>query len=698
MYINAVIRILFFLYLFIASGNIFSQTVTTSTTTQNTSTVSVTPGSTAQATPSTVVTTTTAPTVTTAPTATTTSSTASTVSTPSAAPSTTTTQQNSTVTTTSTTPTKRRIGTEMYDSVEVNLMYGTIPKKYIPFDVPFRLTGSIDTTIMEIEVSYVDVSDLSCKQCIPCSCDPVASNAKAETTKDTSKKGEEVNDEGLPKCKKICPWQRHYFNNKGTRFSIGIPALKPNREYAFFFSFKRKLLPSEKKYLISKARETIVATAFTLSSNSDNNPKSLDSYMRSAEDKLWGITKAFLSTVNKSITDNDRKNSIFSNDNDLFEECASVSVIKGKFDEQFKEISYFSSKDRPKFDDLKSVLESTKVLEILSTAEATTGVNSQLIADSKTLKSFSARSSDKSKLAEEVKIATMSVPMYTAAVKNQIQFVLLPHSWADTVSYKVYLTTAIENMDFFQRFQVGINLLLSDDRALGILQRKGVEKTDLEKMSKSLSLAQAILEGNVASLRKINRISDDINNFSRQNVFCTDDIIQFSIGVNTATSAEFVSRAEWYITGDVGLAYIAYNNLFDKGARFGDIQPFYGLNINVRPVNRQRSYNLGKKNFYWSKLFSIIVGLTYNPQANASEGRIDLFKKNSLVTGFGFHITDQVRFNVGGIWTKFTPSNPLTGTRNELSFSPFVSLSIDLDVYDWLRTAYSELFPKYEVK
>lgn len=214
-------------------------------------------------------------------------------------------------------------------------------------------------------------------------------------------------------------------------------------------------------------------------------------------------------------------------------------------------------------------------------------------------------------------------------------------------------------------------------------------------MSANASVAIALLKGPQENLQVIQSASSDINKFIRNNIFCTEEVLSFDLNVSTATSAEFVARSEWYITGDVGLGYVCYQNNASKGLKFGDFQPYYGLNFNFLPVNRQRNYSLFSKNVYWPKLLSFVVGLTFAPQANASEGRVDLFKKASMVTALGLHISDQVRINPGVMWTKFTPSNPLTGTRNELSASFFISLSIDLDVYDWLRTTYSELFPKY---
>ncbi len=168
------------------------------------------------------------------------------------------------------------------------------------------------------------------------------------------------------------------------------------------------------------------------------------------------------------------------------------------------------------------------------------------------------------------------------------------------------------------------------------------------------------------------------------------------------TTNNFMTRAEYYISADFGLAgmYFGVPGTDDWGLK--TIQPYLGVNFNLFPINRQAHYNLlgtsyrdgrytgGNFCAYWKNVFrgsSIVLGMT-----NRNVG-FDVYGNNDdvkslwdgtniiLMTGYGVRLSDYFRITVGTSWYRYRESiSPFADQQYKLAAGFYFSLSADLDV------------------
>ncbi|MEM8556403.1 MAG: hypothetical protein AAGG50_01045 [Bacteroidota bacterium] len=135
------------------------------------------------------------------------------------------------------------------------------------------------------------------------------------------------------------------------------------------------------------------------------------------------------------------------------------------------------------------------------------------------------------------------------------------------------------------------------------------------------------------------------------------------------TSGSFETRSENYISVDVGLTYLPEGE---------EALPYLGLNFYTKPVNKDaplRGWDVRKR-------FAFMVGIT----ATRLEGeRIrGIVYDRALLLGAGVRLTDFVRATVGvSVFESEDP--PPFSTQSRVSWSPFVSLSLDWDATSAFR-------------
>lgn len=121
--------------------------------------------------------------------------------------------------------------------------------------------------------------------------------------------------------------------------------------------------------------------------------------------------------------------------------------------------------------------------------------------------------------------------------------------------------------------------------------------------------------------------------------------------------------------------------------------PYIGTNIYFRPVNKDAPLT------GWEPLkrCGVTIGATVFENFGGGDDRVDpLFSKAALVLGGGCRVTEYARLGIGTLFFRENDPDPLVDDR-ELSASPYVSVSIDWDIwesFDWLRRIFSNLGTK----
>jgi len=133
-----------------------------------------------------------------------------------------------------------------------------------------------------------------------------------------------------------------------------------------------------------------------------------------------------------------------------------------------------------------------------------------------------------------------------------------------------------------------------------------------------------------------------------------------------------VKNAKLYITLDLGCAYVW---------RMDRVLPYTGVNIYFRPVNRNIPLRTYKE--FWDYLgvrTSLLLGVTLS-SVEKTDVRKGLFGNLALVLGAGFRPIPFLKINGGCMVYYSYSSNPLVSREHyHTTLSPFVSLSIDMDV------------------
>ncbi len=141
-----------------------------------------------------------------------------------------------------------------------------------------------------------------------------------------------------------------------------------------------------------------------------------------------------------------------------------------------------------------------------------------------------------------------------------------------------------------------------------------------------------------------------------------------SLSLST-TSLTFDTRTTFAITPDFGYVY------YGGQTNFNGITPYLGVQIEFRYYDKNIPFRLIANRSFWHHL-SFTTGLTLSSLKKESK-RDDFFSGKSLLAGFGYRLSNAVRFTFGGIIFYREDSNPFIDNK-KLGITPFAGISIDL--------------------
>ncbi|HXQ76701.1 MAG TPA: hypothetical protein VN797_00770 [Gemmatimonadaceae bacterium] len=140
----------------------------------------------------------------------------------------------------------------------------------------------------------------------------------------------------------------------------------------------------------------------------------------------------------------------------------------------------------------------------------------------------------------------------------------------------------------------------------------------------------------------------------------------------TSSTPDFMTRANYYISADVGFAHI-----FDPNDTF----TYAGINIYPHPVNKHVPAPLFPSRDAWSRL-SFMIGASIN-DVSEEGSYTGVLGGKALVGAIGYRLFESIRVSGGYAGIKRSNANPLI-TKQSVEIDPFVAFSIDWDVQSTL--------------
>lgn len=137
---------------------------------------------------------------------------------------------------------------------------------------------------------------------------------------------------------------------------------------------------------------------------------------------------------------------------------------------------------------------------------------------------------------------------------------------------------------------------------------------------------------------------------------------------------DFMSTNKLRIIPDFGLMGVFTG---DRVFHVSDLAPYLGFEVDFRSINKNIPMSLVYNKSVWYYL-SFSAGLTLTSLAIPNK-RTDLFGNQNIYTGLGFRLNNSLRITAGTVWFKTVNTDPLQ-TNQPLGFSPYVGLSLDLDL------------------
>jgi len=167
--------------------------------------------------------------------------------------------------------------------------------------------------------------------------------------------------------------------------------------------------------------------------------------------------------------------------------------------------------------------------------------------------------------------------------------------------------------------------------------------------------------------------------------------LERSTGVGSfSAEPDYAQRFPLYITADVGLALILFP-VDEKPRTRPDLVPYFGLNIYFIPVDKEeRLREVVRPGRNFLRRFSVMAGISLiEPRIQKDALNIEgVLGQQVLLTGVGLRPTDYIRLGAGATHFTTRSRNPLS-ERREYRAAPYVSISVDLDVFELIRTRFN---------
>lgn len=517
---------------------------------------------------------------------------------------------------------------------------GMISPEGLPFDVPFIITGMVPKEVIAVKLAYRSYKNPDKLNIDEGCCDDTVSSVK------------------------LCSWKRNMFtkDNDSGMFFIEVPPLAPNKYYKFDFTFTRLPDSSELKKFSDHFEMTMWnkwnSNYYNLLSNKDAQKSLMQEVKKSTDRYVFDYYQRKNLEIGQPEFDKHTVESIFNE--------VEFSVLMDNYKE-----NWASFQDQNRLNVMLGKLQAITQNPFLS--EALKEGPDTLFADSV-----------KTAFTGLLDLRTRN-PLFQAGIIRGITELFSEEDAA------IALDSSAENnvtvLNILRR-----NLLKSQSKFSSLrkylsahcrFNPKKFASVVKNKMESNLTLLLVQLDEIDVEFRTVITFLDRMLLMRKQAISCFQyeeyikEIVRVRVPVYLTSNADFVTRSEWYLTFDAGVAaYMMSNKTFGNNY---NVVPYFGVNFNLRPLNRQKHYSLCDFRSLCQTV-SLTLGVTATSVENDDFGVKNLFNGYTLVSGIGIRLSDYIRLSAGSIWMKKKTSYPLKDIYNLHPYG-YIALSIDLDIY-----------------
>ncbi|MCW3466264.1 hypothetical protein [Chitinophaga nivalis] len=531
----------------------------------------------------------------------------------------------------------KKIGYEYGTRIKVDLQRAGFTDYSIPFDVPFRVYGDIPKEISKVKLKIINKRD--CRKC------------KDDTIQ-------------------VADWYRDILHKaddsvaKNTFYFV-IPPLKAIRNYSFEFEMQRDATAAESEQISILMRGTIRRNVNDIY-NTATNMTDLSARLQDPKDLVMGKLSASmtqqiisyyeakditLDTGKIRTTVNTHLNTFIADS--LYPLVMQKNVRADNLEHKIEAGKNYYLQEQ---NNMKTFLTSlvTHKSELGISDELGNSITTALLTDD----------------AWEYRIYGVQQADVPDVFDKQVAATALPDYLKVSADMNQLLQEVTDQLQRIQNNPEQKAVLLNDYSQEDI----AVNTALLRKMGAHQHAIYIAMQQYIGAVNELE---------TRFNTINLDLNLRFPIQVNIPgkTTAEFVTRGDWYITADLGVAWV-----FTSPHTV--IRPYFGANFNFFPINRQANYSFIKSLVHPNKLnllksLSGVIGVTV-VSFSADEEYEDLFNNLSLITALGVRLTDGVRVSGGVMWAYRKDMNPLK-TDKSLAAMPYAGLSLDLDLKKWIE-------------
>jgi hypothetical protein len=575
-------------------------------------------------------------------------------------------------------------GMEVNTTVETSLDQGRF-RQPLPFDVPFYIQAPIDNDVEEVQGKYARRHDLTCEMALQDIPTAPSLSSFLRTSPPGGPVAAATADPQPPVRGSIVGWLGYaniFVTEKGLRvFELGVPALKPRKDYCFQFVLRKKTDPATARAIVVRALDLELRRIIDETNISDEI--AYDNFRQRVLDEIDA-------QLAREQAENPAFRLVLDVPPDSFFSRAAAGDVAQRYRNQFGAVvqaqvnrrnaaGNFGKNVEAAVNALTTLIEDPRTSTLIAALEANnldplisarlTAIGTALALDGRT--------------ASEYAFGT------DAAVPDSLLDYASTWNPAVVNARVRVLERRVRELTEFAGLAGQLVTNQALQRAAGLAAAPGVppapgalSENDLKAISAAAGravIAMRVAHGLIVRLETLlTARTAAIAVMAEQVGAELERVVRFT----GTTTADWRTRATAYMSADVGLAY-------SKG-----IQSFFfylGANIYLGPVNKKATLSLREDGLRSSirKRLAVMFGIPVNPFDETKDPTSlndprgvqlnGVIGARPVLLGAGIRLTELVRLTGGTVIFKVRDPNPLV-VDEQLRRAGFISISVDWDL------------------